>query len=186
MLSNKLDKKSGMKGSRITAEHQLHLLDRDMRRLAGEMSRLQRETGMYGTPTLADFDPKPFSGDFFTAAGGGVHAESWRKKENFHLDNPVVKDRDGRHQFRLEFDLRQFKPEEIAVSTEGHQLTVQARHEENDEGKKARREYFRQYTIPNDVDPMTLVSRQSHTGILSVYAPLPVGSEAQSITITRK
>nr|KAG5692740.1 hypothetical protein BaRGS_033851 [Batillaria attramentaria] len=115
--------------------------------------------------------------------GGGAHAESWRKKENFHLDNPVVKDRDGRHQFRLEFDLRQFKPEEIAVSTEGHQLTVQARHEETTHGKKARREYFRQCTIPENVDPLTLVSRHTHSGILSVYAPLPAASESRIIHI---
>jgi hypothetical protein len=49
-------------------------------------------------------------------SGAEAHADSWRKRENFHLDNPVVRTRDGRSQFRLEFDLRQFNPEEVQVS----------------------------------------------------------------------
>lgn len=57
--------------------------------------------------------------------GADSHAETWRQKENFLLDNPVVRDSQGRPQFRLQFDLRQFKPEEVTVRTIGQQLIVQ-------------------------------------------------------------
>lgn len=106
--------------------------------------------------------------------GANAHADSWRKRENFHLDNPVIKSRDGRSQFRLDFDLRQFNPEEIQVLTDDttRMLTVQAKHEESTAGRKARREYFRQCTIPHDVEPRSIVSKLTKPGILTVYAPL--------------
>lgn len=104
--------------------------------------------------------------------GADSHAENWRKKENFHIDNPVVKGRDGQSHFRLEFDLRQFNANEIEVSTDDRMLTVQAKHEEESHGKKVRREYFRQCTIPPDVDPRSIISQLSRSGILSVYAPI--------------
>jgi HSP20 family molecular chaperone IbpA len=51
-------------------------------------------------------------------------------------------------------------------------LTVQARHEETTSGRKARREYYRQCSIPRDVDLRTIVSKLSKSGILVVHAPL--------------
>lgn len=184
---------------------QVRVMNQEMRRLTDEMDRLWRESARYThqpAPALdlrpfnleypRPFNPeyaRPFNPEFLSVLphiGGAAHAENWRMKENFHLDNPVVRGQDGRHQFRLEFDLRQFKPEEIVVSTEGRQLTVQARHEETTQGKRARREYFRQCTIPDNVDPLNLVSRHTHSGILSVYAPLPAHGDARMIPIKQK
>ena len=111
--------------------------------------------------------------------GADSHAENWRKKENFHIDNPMVKSRDGQSHFRLEFDLRQFNANEIEVSTDGRLLTVQAKHEEVSQGKKVRREYFRQCTIPQDVDPRSIISQLSQSGILVVHAPVSADGEGK-------
>ncbi|XP_070175686.1 uncharacterized protein [Littorina saxatilis] len=106
-----------------------------------------------------------------------AHPESWRRKENFHIDNPVIKSCDGQSQFRLEFDMRQFRPDEIEVTTDNRLLTVQAKHEDTDSGKQVRREYFRQCTIPEGVELRNVISQLNQSGILSVQAPLPAGTE---------
>ena len=180
-------------------------LDREaeMNRLWNQQSGAYRETGL-AQPLLPSFEvPRGFvrlssnpaahaSGLVPARAdhlwGADAHAESWRQKENFHIDNPVVKGRDGQSQFRLEFDLRQFNADEIEVTTDGPLLTVQAKHEDEAHGKKVRREYFRQCTIPRDVAPRSIISQLSQSGILSVYAPLSaeVEEKAQNIRIKAK
>ncbi|XP_076454594.1 uncharacterized protein LOC143289494 [Babylonia areolata] len=129
--------------------------------------------------------PQPSVPSLNAPWGATAHAEAWRKKENFYIDNPVVKGSDGHSQFRLEFDLRQFNAGEVEVRTDGHLLTVQAKHEELSDKKQARREYFRQCTIPEGVDPKTMVSHLSPSGILSVSAPLKAaaGESMKSIDI---
>lgn len=55
-----------------------------------------------------------------------------RQAEAFHMNNPVVTDNDGNRKLQLQFDVRQFKPEEIRVKTDDNKLEVHARHEESD------------------------------------------------------
>ncbi|XP_064597578.1 protein lethal(2)essential for life-like [Liolophura sinensis] len=92
--------------------------------------------------------------------------------EAFRLDNPIVTDKDGNKKFHLEFDLRQFKPEEINLSTANNVLTVEAKHEEKSDGRLSYREYRRQYTIPEGVNVETLKSKLGHNGVLSIEAPV--------------
>ncbi|CAL1529758.1 unnamed protein product [Lymnaea stagnalis] len=136
-------------------ERQLGVMDTDLQRMATEMRRMFSDM-----QHLMPVDANP---------------ESWRMKENFHLDNPVHQDQmSGRNIFRLQFDVRQFKPEEIFVKTLGNQLTVHARHEEKHEGKSLLREYNRQYVLPKDLNPENLVSKLNRDGILTIEAPLPI------------
>ncbi|XP_064596974.1 heat shock protein Hsp-12.2-like [Liolophura sinensis] len=92
--------------------------------------------------------------------------------EAFRMDNPIVTDKDGNKKFHLEFDLRQFKPEEINLSTANNVLTVEAKHEEKSDGRLSYREYRRQYTIPEGVNVETLKSKLAHNGVLSIEAPV--------------
>ncbi|KAL8596570.1 hypothetical protein ACOMHN_059711 [Nucella lapillus] len=163
-----------------------------LEREAEVQQRLWNQSAAYRSPSVAlpaSFSPPEVPGGFvkLTVApqtpwsldapwGAAAHAESWRQKENFFIDNPVVKGSDGQRQFRLEFDLRQFAAEEVEVRTAGHVLTVQAKHEESGDRKKAHREYFRQCTIPQGVDPRAILSRLSPSGILSVSAPLTIAA----------
>ncbi|XP_064616799.1 heat shock protein Hsp-12.2-like [Liolophura sinensis] len=92
--------------------------------------------------------------------------------EAFKMDNPIVTDKDGNKKFHLEFDLRQFKPEEIQLTTANNMLNVEAKHEEKSDDRMSYREYRRQYTIPEGVDVKTLQSKLGHNGVLSIEAPV--------------
>ncbi|KAK3087321.1 hypothetical protein FSP39_004660 [Pinctada imbricata] len=90
------------------------------------------------------------------------------------MENPIRHEFDGSRKFNLQFDVQQFRPEEISVKTSGNQLTVHARHEEADSsGKKSYREYYRQYVLPKDVNPEFLNSKLTRNGTLQIEAPLP-------------
>ena len=135
-------------------ERQLGTFESEMRRMNDEMSRM-----MDGMQKLA---PAPSSS-----------VDDWRLTENFRLENPIITDRDGSRKFKLQFDVRQFKPEEITVKTAGNSLSVHAKHEEKDQGKSVFREYNRQYVIPKDVHSEQLTSKLSTDGVLTIEAPLP-------------
>ncbi|KAH9498997.1 hypothetical protein Btru_004176 [Bulinus truncatus] len=139
----------------FNSEHQLSTMDSELQRMATEMRRMFSDM-----QHLMPADANP---------------ESWRIKENFSLDNPVYHDQaSGQRFFRLQFDVRQFKPEEICVKTVGNQLTVHAKQEENQEGKSLHREYHRQYVLPKDLNPEQLVSKLNRDGVLTIEAPLPI------------
>ena len=130
----------------------LRLMDREMKRMTEEMNRVFSHM-----QHMVPLDSNP---------------ESWRMRENFLLDNPIVQDTSGRR-FRLQFDVRQFKPEEILVKTDSKMLSVHAKHEDKGDNKSSFREYHRQYLLPDQVNPESLVSKLSHDGLLSIEAPLP-------------
>lgn len=93
-------------------------------------------------------------------------ADDWR------MENPITTDKDGSRKVKLQFDVRQFKPEEITVRTQDNQLTVHARHEENGPNGRVFREYNRQFLLPESVHLETLSSILSPEGVLSVTAPM--------------
>ncbi|XP_041368904.1 alpha-crystallin B chain-like isoform X1 [Gigantopelta aegis] len=130
----------------------LRVMDREMKRMSEEMNRMFSHM-----QHIMPSDSNP---------------DSWRLRENYLLDNPIVQDGNGR-KFRLQFDVRQFKPEEILVKTDGKLLSVHAKHEEKGDNKSSFREYHRQYLLPDQVNPESLVSKLSHDGLLSIDAPLP-------------
>lgn len=115
--------------------------------------------------------------------------DNWRLMENFRMDNPIIEDASGQRKFYLEYDMSQFKPEEIIVKTSGHQLSVQAKHEEKDENRSSRREYARSYLLPPEVNPEMLSSRLSDGGKLTIEAnllALPSASRSKAIPIEHK
>ena len=114
--------------------------------------------------------------------------DDWRLTENFRMDNPIIQERDGSRKFYLEFDVSQFKPEEINVKTSGSQLSVHARHDDKDPSRTAYREFARQYTLPKEVKPEFLMSKLSERGKLTIEAPLPAlpGSRDKLIPIEHR
>ncbi|XP_069120822.1 heat shock protein Hsp-16.41-like [Argopecten irradians] len=133
--------------------NQMSNINQEMRRMSNEMNRMMQN--MRGNL------PVPYTVD------------DWRLSENFRMDNPIREEHDGSRKFYLQFDVRQFKPEEINVKTNGNQLTVQAKHQEDGSGKQVHREYCRQYVIPREVNPEHLISKLSTEGMLTIEAPLP-------------
>jgi len=93
--------------------------------------------------------------------------------EQMKIDNPYVTDAQGNRKLQLQFDVRQFKPEEIQVKTENRQLCVHARHEQKGDGSQVMREYQRFFLLPENLEPEKLSSVLSPEGILSIEAPMP-------------
>lgn len=137
-------------------ERQQFEFEREMRRMNDEMSRMM-ENMQKSTPA-----PAPLQ-----------NVDDWRLTENFRMENPIHTYGDGTRKFHLEFDMRQFKPEEIQVRTAGNALTVTAKHDEKDPNKSVFREYNRSYVLPKDVHPERLTSKLSTGGVLTIEAPLP-------------
>lgn len=135
-------------------ERRLGDFEGEMRRMNDEMSKMMSNFGKMGS-------------------GGISNVDDWRLNENFKLENPIQTYPDGSRKFHLEFDMRQFKPEEIQVRTAGNTLSVSARHEEKDTGKSVFREYNRSYVIPKEVSPDRLSSKLGGDGRLTIECHLP-------------
>jgi len=104
--------------------------------------------------------------------------EDWRLESGEPVVREgVVKD-DSTKMLRLNFDVRQFKPEEITIKTVDQRLMVHAKHEEASDSSKVYREYQRMFTLPEGVAPESLKSTLTPEGILTLEAPLPSPIEA--------
>lgn len=94
------------------------------------------------------------------------------------VENPFITDPTGNKKLSLRFDCSQFKPEEISVKTMDKRLCIHAKHTEESPGRKVYREFTREYTLPQKVDPLRLTSTLSKDGVLQVEAPAPASVDA--------
>ncbi|CAC5373019.1 CRYAB [Mytilus coruscus] len=84
----------------------------------------------------------------------------------------IVQDATGKRTFFAEFDLSQFKPEEIKIKTTGSYLTIRARHQDRDPSNSSKREYSREILLPDEVSTDFITSKLSRTGKLTLEAPI--------------
>lgn len=111
-------------------------------------------------------------------------SDDWnmRGRGKFITDNAIVHDRSGRHKFCLEYDLGDYKPEEITVKISGKFVSVHGRREEEGIVEPSIKEYYRRYLIPPEVKPELLTSKLSVGGILTIEAPITaVGTDKEVI-----
>jgi len=98
--------------------------------------------------------------------------------KSLFYDNPHKDSKDssitttGDKTFRVTFDVSQFLPEEIGVSTEGSKVVVSAKHEEKGDGKSESRQFSRSIDIPSHIRPDSLTCTLSKDGILQLEAPV--------------
>jgi len=87
---------------------------------------------------------------------------------------PVVEE-NGARKLKMEFDVREYKPEEIKVNLlDNRVLQVSANHEDKNEAGQARRRLLlRQYRLPKGVDVDHLSPSLSKDGVLTIEAPAP-------------
>lgn len=96
-------------------------------------------------------------------SGPPVIANSERQASRVEYDN---------QKFSVTLDVSQYRPEDIEVKVKDNKLTVRAEHKEGTaETGYVQREYFRQYTLPEDVDIRQVRSYLSEDGMLSLDAP---------------
>jgi len=115
--------------------------------------------------------------DSLAASGLGSH-RNWLQG----LDSPLIhpsEEESGQKELKLRFDVSQYSPEEIVVKTVDNKLLVQAKHEEQSEGKTVFREYNREFQLPAGTDAEQIRSSLSKDGILTVEAPLPQAAITQ-------
>ncbi|KAL4229909.1 Hsp20/alpha crystallin [Mactra antiquata] len=91
----------------------------------------------------------------------------------FEIESPFVTDSEGNRKLSIKVDCSQFKPEEIKVKTMDGILTIQAKRVEEGSNGKLYREFVRHFTLPENVDPMTMKSKITTDGHLHVEAPVP-------------
>ncbi|XP_041365785.1 heat shock protein Hsp-12.2-like [Gigantopelta aegis] len=99
---------------------------------------------------------------------------SGSKAYNKHLQSiqDCVQDEDGKKTVKYQVDMSTFKPEEITVKTKDKTLSIHAKHEDKSENSTMSHEVFRQFTLPNDVDPKALKSTLTNDGILVIKGPI--------------
>jgi len=85
----------------------------------------------------------------------------------------IVEER-GETKLKLEFDVHEFKPEEVKVKVLGSNiLQVSAEHEEKSEEGFERRKFVRQYTLPKGVDGAHVRPSLTKDGVLTIEAAAP-------------
>lgn len=76
--------------------------------------------------------------------------------------------------------MQQFKPSEIAVKTVGHEVLIEAIHEERDDGHgPVMRHFRRKYVLPKEYDMNDVSSFISLDGVLTIKAPPPPAPEEE-------
>lgn len=85
---------------------------------------------------------------------------------------PVVEEH-GESKLKLEFNVKDFRPDEVKVKILGNNiLQVHAEHEEkSDAGDMTRRLYVRQYSLPKGIDVEHVRPSLTNDGVLTVEAP---------------
>ncbi|CDW56539.1 HSP20 domain containing protein [Trichuris trichiura] len=74
--------------------------------------------------------------------------------------------------FQVSLDVKQFKPEELDVTTKDNQLIIHGKHEEKkDEHGFVKREFTRAYWLPQGIKPESFKSNLSPEGVLTIEAP---------------
>jgi len=77
----------------------------------------------------------------------------------------------GETKLKLEFDVQEFKPEEIKVKVLGNNiLQVVAEHEEKSDSGFQRRTFVRQYSMPKGVDAASVRPTLTKDGVLTIEA----------------
>jgi len=76
------------------------------------------------------------------------------------------------NEFTVKLDVRHFKPEEVEVKVDGHELFVHGKHEErSDEHGCISRDFTRRYTLPENAKMDQLASTLNPNGTLTITAP---------------
>ena len=119
--------------------------------------------------------------------GGG--ASSSLSQNHHHQHKSFVEEDDmGRKKYKMQFEIGDFKPAEIQVRTEGRQLVVKGEREYKAGSAVESKQFNREITLPDFVEPTSVVSFLSDDGVLTVEAPvsgdrLEYGSGAQTAAL---
>ena len=135
-----------------------HFFDDIFDEVNREVCRMHHDL-RHGMMRLTPRDPISGDGDSLTK-----HMKSVR--------DCIVTKEDGSQEFRLNVDMNAFKPDEINVKTTGNAISIKAKHEESTDDSTVLHEFSRTFTLPEDVDPVSLVCSLSKDGVMTVKGPV--------------
>lgn len=98
-------------------------------------------------------------------------------RDNFHNNHndlsPKARVSYDEGKFQVEFDVKDYKPEELSIKTEGDVLIVLAKHETKTEngGSFVSKQFEQRFTLPSGVNPDAITSALAKDGTLTVSAP---------------
>uniref|UniRef100_A0A7E4VSG1 SHSP domain-containing protein n=1 Tax=Panagrellus redivivus TaxID=6233 RepID=A0A7E4VSG1_PANRE len=88
--------------------------------------------------------------------------------EDFRVRNPIIEE-DGVKKFKLSFDVRRFKPEDVKIETTAadKMLKIEAKHFD----EMSNYQYARTVSLPEGVNPSEIKCTYRSDGVLLVEAP---------------
>lgn len=132
---------------------------------------------------VVDFPDRIFDQHFGGALGPDVDWALWPtlrsprwdqafRSLNQQLASGASEVTNNADEFGVKLDVRHFKPEEVEVKVQDHNLTIHGKHEErSDEHGYITREFTRRYVMPENVKMDQLSSTLSGNGVLAIKAP---------------
>lgn len=89
----------------------------------------------------------------------------------FDNDSALITDDGDQKALKLSFDVSQYRPEEVTVSTTNDKIVVRAKHEEKSQNKSVFMEYHRELSLPKGTDPDSIDISISNDGVLVATVP---------------
>ncbi|CAF0793670.1 unnamed protein product [Adineta steineri] len=84
----------------------------------------------------------------------------------------IEEDNDGRKKYKIQFDIGEFRPEELNVKVDGRMLVVKGDRQVKVGNATESKQFNRELTLPEFVDAKTLQSYLSDEGQLTMEAPI--------------
>ncbi|MBT8690772.1 Hsp20 family protein [Yersinia pestis] len=127
------------------------------------------------------FQPLTVNNRLLTRTPAG-YIRNWRAANSLQDTGSTVNiDKD---KFQANLDVQQFKPEEINVKVKDNVLTIEGKHEEQeDEHGFISRHFVRKYVMPKNYDMSKIESKLSSDGVLTIMAPTIEKADVEHKTI---
>ncbi|XP_028156824.1 heat shock protein beta-6-like [Ostrinia nubilalis] len=138
-------------------------------RFEAEMRRVDEEMTRFSTNLMYFYDQTPtgqLNISSQTALPSAVNPEML-------TNSPLVEGEGDSKTLKLQFDVSQFTPNEVAVKILDNVLMVTAIHEEKTDSSTVYREYHREFFLPRGIDKEAIVSSLSRDGVLTIQTPMP-------------
>merc|ERR1711953_723298 len=125
--------------------------------------------------TYQDYWPRPRQLEF-----SPVKASNRMLASNTAELSPKAKVSYDEGQFVVEIPLKDYKPEELSVKTEGDFLVILAKHETQTEtgGSFVSKQFEQRFSLPSGVKPESIISALGRDGTLKVTAPRTSSQQA--------
>ncbi|KAL0861533.1 hypothetical protein ABMA27_009048 [Loxostege sticticalis] len=141
-------------------------------RFEAEMRRVDEEMTRFSTNLMYYYNQTPTAQGQVGLSPSQTAAPSPINVETLN-NSPLLEGEGEAKTLKLQFDVSQFNPNEVAVKILDNVLMVSAIHEEKTDSSTVYREYHREFLLPLGIDREAIVSSLSRDGVLTIQTPMP-------------